>query len=99
MSDADWAVKHSTSGFIFTMSKAALSWGSTKQPTIALPSCKSDIMAASEAAKEAIYLDRFVDELGYRNLNFRTSLSIDLWTTKQRLTRHITQKTMRALNT
>ena len=51
MSDADWAVRHSTSGFVFSMSKAAISWGSKKQPTIALSSCESEIMAASEAAK------------------------------------------------
>ena len=65
MSDADWAVRHSTSGFVFSMSKAAISWGSKKQPSIALSSCESEIMAASEAAKEAVYLDRFVAELGF----------------------------------
>ena len=77
MSDADWAVKHSTSGFVFTMSKAAISWGSKKQPSIALSSCESEIMAASEAAKEAIYLDRFVDELGYKLSDEPIHLSLD----------------------
>ena len=77
MSDADWAVKHSTSGFVFTMSKAAISWGSKKQPTIALSSCESAIMAASEAAKEAIYLDRFVEELGYKVESEPIHLSLD----------------------
>ena len=77
MSDAGWAVKHSTSGFVFTMSKAAISWGSKKQPTIALSSCESEIMAASEAAKEAIYLDRFVDELGYKLSDEPIHLSLD----------------------
>ena len=68
MSDADWAVRHSTSGFVFSMSKAAISWGSKKQPSIALSSCESEIMAASEAAKEAVYLDRFVAELGSKRM-------------------------------
>ena len=77
MSDADWAVRHSTSGFVFSMSKAAISWGSKKQPTIALSSCESEIMAASEAAKEAVYLDRFVDELGFKGDNDPIHLSLD----------------------
>ena len=66
MSDADWAVRHSTSGYVFTMSKAAISWGSKKQQSIALSSCEAEIVAASEAAKEAIYLDRIQAELGFK---------------------------------
>ena len=77
MSDADWAVKHSTSGYVFSMSKAAISWGSKKQPTIALSSCESEIMAASEAAKEAVYLDRFVAELGFKGDADPVHLSLD----------------------
>ena len=77
MSDADWAVKHSTSGYVFSMSKAAISWGSKKQPTIALSSCESEIMAASEAAKEAIYLDRFIAELGFKPSSDPIRLSLD----------------------
>ena len=77
MSDASWAVQHSTSGHIFTMSKAAISWSSKKQPTIALSSCESEIMAASEAAKEAVYLDRFVRELGFKSDNEPVRLSLD----------------------
>ena len=77
MSDADWAVRHSTSGYVFTMSKAAISWSSKKQPTIALSSCESEIMAASEAAKEAIYLDRFIAELGFKSSSNPIHLSLD----------------------
>ena len=77
MADADWAVKHSTSGYVFSMSKAAISWGSKKQPTIALSSCESEIMAASEAAKEAVYLDRFVAELGFKPSSDPIRLSLD----------------------
>ena len=64
MSDADWAVKHSTSGFVFTYALAAISWGSKKQKSVALSSCEAEIMALSEAAKEGVYLDRFLSDLG-----------------------------------
>ena len=77
MSDADWAVKHSTSGFVFTMSKAAISWGSKKQQSVALSSCEAEIVAASEAAKEAIYLDRLYDELGFKEGNDPIKLFLD----------------------
>ena len=63
-SDSDWGVRHSTSGWQFTYSQAVVSWGSKKQSSVALSSCEAEIMAASEAAKEAIYLARFLGELG-----------------------------------
>ena len=77
MSDASWDVRHSTSGFVFSMSKAAISWSSKKQPTIALSSCESEIMAASEGAKEAVYLDRFLAELGFKGTDEPIHLSLD----------------------
>ena len=45
-------------------SQAAISWGSKKQVTVALSSCEAEIMAASEASKEAIHLDRMGDGQG-----------------------------------
>ena len=63
MSDADWAVKHSTSGMVFMMSKAAISWGSKKQTSVALSSCEAEIVAASEAGKEAVHMSRLATEL------------------------------------
>ena len=63
-SDSDWAVKHSTSGFTFHLGSASISWSSKKQTTVALSSCEAEIMAGSEAAKEAIYLSTFLRELG-----------------------------------
>eukprot|EP00966_Prymnesium_polylepis_P189208 4383507-Prymnesium_polylepis.1 len=44
---------------------AAVSWGSKKQATVALSSCEAEIVAASEAAKEAISLRGLLDDLGY----------------------------------
>ena len=65
MSDSDWAVRHSTTGYVFTYAQAAISWGCKKQPTIALSSCEAEIVALSEAAKEAVYLADFLAELGF----------------------------------
>eukprot|EP00966_Prymnesium_polylepis_P145754 3366765-Prymnesium_polylepis.1 len=56
MTDSDWATKYSTTGWVFQYCRAAVSWGCEKQKAVALSSCETEIMAASEAAKEAIYL-------------------------------------------
>ena len=64
MSDSDWAVKHSTTGYVFSLGSACISWASKKQPTVALSSCEAEIMAGTEAAKEAVYLSNFLQELG-----------------------------------
>ena len=65
MSDSDWAVKHSTTGYIFNYSVAAISWASKKQATVALSSCEAEVVALSEAAKEGVYLRRFLEDLGF----------------------------------
>ena len=41
-----------------TYSQAVISWGSKKQASVALSSCEAEIMAAFEAAKEALFLAR-----------------------------------------
>ena len=67
MSDSDWGVKHSTSGFVFRYNSAAISWGSKKQQSVALSSCEAEIMAASVAASEGVHLKGFLEELGLDN--------------------------------
>ena len=67
MSDANWAVRHSTTGYFFRYSMAAISWTSKKQASVALSSCEAEIMALSEASKEGVYLSRFLSELGFAN--------------------------------
>eukprot|EP00965_Chrysotila_dentata_P096931 3203607-Pleurochrysis_carterae.AAC.1 len=52
-SDSDWATRHSTSGYVFMYNQAAISWSSEKQPSVTLSSCEAEIIAASEATKEA----------------------------------------------
>ena len=63
-SDSDWATRHSTSGHTFHLGSASISWSSKKQPTVALSSCEAEIVAGTEAAKEAVYLSNFLQELG-----------------------------------
>ena len=75
-SDSDWAIRHSTTGFVFNYCSAAISWASKKQPTISLSSCETELMAASEAAKEAIYLRSFLTELGQSDSD-PTRLAVD----------------------
>ena len=62
--DASWEVAHSTSGWVVLWQSAALSWGSRKQKSIALSSCEAEIIALSEAAKDVVYLRKFVSGLG-----------------------------------
>ena len=64
MSDSDWATRHSTSGHVFMYCEAAISWASRKQKCVALSSCEAEIIAASDASREAVYLADFFGELG-----------------------------------
>ena len=49
---------------MFILNKAALSWASKKQKSVSLSSCEAEITAASDAAAEAVHLDRLASELG-----------------------------------
>ena len=49
---------------MFVLNRAAVTWSSKKQKTVALSSCEAEIVAASEAAREAVHLTRFATELG-----------------------------------
>ena len=48
-----------------------------ERDNIALSSCESEIVAASESAKEAVYLDRFLAELGLKESSEPIRLSLD----------------------
>ena len=58
--DSDWAQdsdsRRSVGGFVFTIAGSPVSWSSKKQPTVALSTVEAEYMAASNAAKEAIWL-------------------------------------------
>jgi hypothetical protein len=59
-SDADWAgdreTRRSTTGYVFKMAGASVSWASRLQQSVALSSTESEYMAASAAVQEAVYL-------------------------------------------
>jgi hypothetical protein len=78
--DADWAGdvndQKSTSGFVFMLGGAAISWGSKKQTSVALSSTEAEYIAASYTAKEAIWLRHLHTELGL-DISSPTPIHID----------------------
>lgn len=67
--DADWANdkvdRKSYSGYAFLMAGSAFSWGSSKQSVIAQSSTEAEYIALSTAAKEAVFLRRLLQEMGW----------------------------------
>jgi hypothetical protein len=68
--DADWAGdaddNKSTTGWIFLLSGAAISWQSKKQKSTAQSSCEAEYYAAGMAGNEVSWLTSFLGELGFR---------------------------------
>ena len=60
--DADWAGnlenRKSTSGYCFIMNGSCISWNSSKQNCVALPTAKSEYIALSCAVQEACWLSQ-----------------------------------------
>ena len=54
-SDSDLGTERSTTGWDIRWQKASISYGSKRQMSVATSSCHAEIIAASEAAKEAKY--------------------------------------------
>ena len=54
----------SQSGYVFTLNGGAVSWNSSKQATTADSTTEAEYIAASEAAKEAVWIKKFLIELG-----------------------------------
>ena len=53
----------SQSGFIFLLNGGAVSWKSSKQSMIADSTIEAEYIAASEAAKEGVWMRKFIAEL------------------------------------
>ena len=66
--DADWAgdldTRCSTSGYVFQVGNATVSWNSKRQKTVARSSTEAEYVALSNAAQEAIWLRRLLNDLG-----------------------------------
>ena len=54
----------SQSGYVFTLNGGAVSWKSSKQDTVADSTTEAEYIAASEAAKEGVWMNNFITELG-----------------------------------
>ena len=66
--DASWNTgpddSRSQSEYVFISNGVAVSWMSAKQCTVGKSSTESEYIAASEASSEAIWMKRFIIELG-----------------------------------
>lgn len=58
----------SHTGFIFLLSGSPIAWDSRRQRSLAASTTEAEYMAMAECAKEAIYLQNFVRELGLDQL-------------------------------
>ena len=56
--------KNSTSGCVFTLGGGAITWRSVKQSCIADSTMEAEYVAACEVAKEAVWLKKFLSDLG-----------------------------------
>ena len=54
----------SQSGYVYTINGGAVSWKSSKQDTVADSTTEAEYIAASEAAKEGVWMRKFLIELG-----------------------------------
>ncbi|KAG7533237.1 Reverse transcriptase RNA-dependent DNA polymerase [Arabidopsis thaliana x Arabidopsis arenosa] len=67
--DSDYAGdkdrSRSTTGMVFTVGGNVVSWKSSLQKVVALSTTEANFMALTEAAKEAVWLKGFMEELGH----------------------------------
>ena len=66
--DSDYAgdldKRRSTTGYVFTLARAPVSWKSTLQSTVALSTTEAEYMAVTETVKKAIWLRGLLEDLG-----------------------------------
>jgi ABC-type molybdate transport system substrate-binding protein len=59
----DTVERRSTGGMAFYLNENLLTWCSQKQKTVSLSSCESEFMAATAAAKQALWLRNLISEI------------------------------------
>ena len=68
--DSDYAgdldKRKSTTGYVFTIAGGAVSWLSKLQTVVDLSTTEAEYMEATQACKEAIWIQRLLEELGYK---------------------------------
>ncbi|KAH9701426.1 hypothetical protein KPL71_024990 [Citrus sinensis] len=55
-----------TTGYVFTLAGAAVSWVSKLQTVVALSTTEAEYMAATQVCKEAIWIQWLLEELGHK---------------------------------
>ena len=67
--DSDFAdalnQRRSTSGELFKKAGGAIIWSASRQPFTTLSSCEAELVASCSAAKTALWLQRFLGEVGH----------------------------------
>lgn len=78
--DSDYANdvedRKSTSGYVFMMSKAAISWCSKKQQVVSLSTTEAEFIAAATSSCQAVWLRRILEAVG-RNQTSPTVIYCD----------------------
>ena len=68
--DSDFAgdldKRKSSTGYVFTLAGVAVSWVSKLQTIVALSTTKIEYMAATQACKEAIWIQMLLEELEHK---------------------------------
>lgn len=78
--DSDYANdiedRKSTSGYVFMMSEAAISWSSKKQPVVSLSTTEAEFIAAAASSCQAVWIRRILEAVG-RNQTSPTVIYCD----------------------
>jgi len=72
----DTVERRSTGGMAFYLNENLITWCSQKQKTVSLSSCESEFMAATAAAKQALWLRNLLGEITGNQLK-AVSLMVD----------------------
>jgi hypothetical protein len=62
--DTDPDDSRSQTGYVFKVNGGAVSWKSCKQPVVAQSTMEAEYVAAAEAANDAVWLRKYVKQLG-----------------------------------
>ena len=74
--------RRSTTGYVFTIGETIVSWISKLQQFVALSKTEAEYVFATEASKEMIWLQRFMEELGLKGYTVTTRVPFILQRTQ-----------------
>jgi hypothetical protein len=67
--DSNWGgdldSRKSTIGYVFIFGSTIVNWSNKRQPTIMLSITKAKYMLASQAVRDAMWLQRLLNEFGF----------------------------------